>query len=165
MRISKSKSIPSSREDKLSVMQNLVTTLHIRKSKYDEASPEFCTIKSERTKILQAVKRLDKKIDTIISEARTIFNPIFNNYADAEIVFMIYMFSSAFSSIVPRRIDTRDLELICRENPKAIITILDSVKHGNLYQHIYHTEMSRGVGLDFTIRSFTLLNDWIMNND
>ena len=159
-----SKSIPSTREDKLSVMQNLVTTLHIRKSKYDEASPEFCD-KSERTQILQAVQVLDKTIDTIISKARTIFNPIFNNYADAEIAFLVYMFSSAFSSIVPRRINTRDLELICRNQPKAIINVLDSVKHGNLYKHIYQVEMSRGVGLDFSIRSFTLLNDWIMCDD
>ena len=153
--------ISNNREDKLSVMQNLVTNLHTRKSKFDESSPEFCS-QSERTKILKAVQRLDKKIDKIISQARTIFNPKFTNYDDAEIVFMIYMFSSAFSSIVPRVVDSRDLELICRNQPKAIINVLDSVKNGNLYQHIYQVEMSRGVGVSFYVRSFTILNDYLM---
>jgi len=154
----------SNRVDKLSIMRKLVVSINLRKSKYDESSLEFCS-QSERTKILKAVQRLDKTIDKIISDAKKIFNPIFNDYDDAEIVFMIYMFSSAFSSIVPRVVDSRDFELISRNQSKAIINVLDSVKQGNLYQHIYQVEMSRGVGVDFGIRSFTILNDWLMNND
>ena len=156
--------IPNNRVDKLSIMRKLVVSINLRKSKYDESSLEFCS-QSERTKILKAVQVIDKTIDKIISDAKQIFKPKFTNYDDAEIAFLVYMFSSAFSTEVPRIVDSRNLESITRNQPQSIITVLDSVKHGNLYQHIYHTEMSRGVGVSFYVRSFTILNDWLMNND
>ena len=100
---------------------------------------------------------MDETIDERITTARELFNPTFSDYSDGKISFLLYMFSSAFSCEVPRIVSSRDLELICRNDSQAICQILQSIQSGHLRVHISQTEMTRGNGFEFAIRSITLL--------
>ena len=149
-------SISKKSEQKLSITRKLVESLNLRESKFDDSSFQFCE-QSERTEILKSVQSMDETIDERITTARELFNPTFSDYSDGEISFLLYMFSSAFSCEVPRIVSSRDLELICRNDSQAICQILQSIESGELRVHISQTEMTRGNGFEFSIRSITLL--------
>lgn len=152
-------------ERKLEIINQLVVNLSARKSRFDDACPELSLTPEERKAIFQDVLKMDKKIDATIDDARKILSPLLDDYHPAEICFLLYIFSSAFTTNVPSNIDSRDLDLICLHKPTNLCKILDSVDHGELFVHIEKSAMKRGIGWDFEVRSFTLLNKFLMSDE
>lgn len=152
------------RERKLEIINKLVVNLSARKSRFDDACPELSTTPKERKAIFHDVVTMDRQIDGNIDNARKIFSPLLDDYHPAEICFLLYVFSSAYSSNVPSNIDSRDLDLICRHKPANLCKILDSINHGELFVHIEKTAMRRGIGWDFDARSFPLLDKFLLGD-
>ena len=145
------------REVRFKLINDLVVLLTKRKSNFDDYSLDVCYDEATKEQTIQKVYQFDVDIANLIKTIRAKFKPKFHKYTDAEICFVCYMFNSAYDSETPRIVDSKDLNLICLDKMESVCHIVDSFKNGTLYQHIKQSEMYRGNGYEYQIRSITIL--------
>lgn len=154
----------NNRAKKLKVIQELVESIQHRKSRHDDACRDVCWDEKERKKILREVAKIDKEIQANIAKAKEIFAPSLDSFESAEICVLLYVYSSAFSSSISRRIDSRELDVILRGDTSQLPLILDALQpEGKLHEHILMRDMRRGSGFDMEARSFALLHKFLMS--
>ncbi len=151
------------RPAKLKLIQTLTKSHLDRKKRFDDLDV-FYLDDEERKSIQKEIDKLDNGIEQNIVEARCLFTPQFNDFLSSEICLILYVFSSAYSSDIPRRLDSRDFETILRGNPNEIIEINDSLEpNGNLHKHIFTFEKNGGYSIQ--TRNFVLLNQFLMKDN
>ena len=148
------------RVKKLELIQKLTKNLVDRYKRNDDLNM-FYIDDEERETIKQEVEALDNEIERNIVESRKLFKTQFVSFKDSEICLIIFVYASAFSSELPRRIDSRDLETVVRGNPNEIIEIIDSLESkGTLQRHLDKRENGRG--FEIQSRSFVMLHEFIL---
>jgi len=152
----------NNREQKLKIAQNLTQSLIARKIHLEDLSA-FYFDDDESKQIKKELVKWDKRIEANLKIARSLFESQFKNYSSSEICLLLYMFANVYSTQISPQISSNYFETILRDNPKEIIEINDSLERtGNLFKHIKKTDRQSGNGFILNIRSFTLLNDFLM---